>query len=419
MADRTSPAPPPADEPHSVLRNRTVVGTALASLFSDSGHEMATAALPGFLTSLGAPAAALGVIEGIADAALSASKMAGGVLADRPGVERKKVMAAGYLTTGAAYASIGLAGAWPFAAISRAVAWIARGVRSPAKESVLAAAVPATHYGRAFGLERAGDSVGAIIGPLLAAALIGALGYRWLLAASFLPAVGAALCALLLVREVPRIRELRAPGVRHIVGFAAARGPYRRLLTASALYGLGNFSATLLILRAADLLTGVGNSAVSASTTAVLLYAGHNAANALAAYPAGRLADRIGRRPVLALGIGLYAVACLAFARGSATVWVLALLFVAVGTSTAMVETARSGYASELLPDHLRGRGFGLLGLVDGIGDLVSSVVVGVLWTVVNPAWGFIYATVLSAAGVLPLLARRRAQTADDHPVLP
>jgi len=419
MADRTSPAPPPADEPHSVLRNPTVVGTALASLFADSGHEMATAALPGFLTSLGAPAAALGVIEGIADAALSASKMAGGVLADRPGVERKKVMAAGYLTSGAAYASIGLAGAWPFAAISRAVAWIARGLRTPARESVLAASVPATHYGRAFGLERAGDSVGAIIGPLAAAALIGVLGYRWLLAASFLPAVGAALCALLLVREAPRLRALGTPGFRHILGFAAARGPYRRLLAASALYGLGNFSATLLILRAADLLTAAGRSTVSASTAAVLLYAGHNAANALAAYPAGRLADRIGRRPVLALGIGLYAAACLAFARGSATVWVLALLFVAVGTSTAMVETARSGYASELLPDHLRGRGFGLLGLVDGIGDLVSSVVVGVLWTVVNPAWGFTYATVLSAAGVLPLLARRGGQTADDHLVLP
>ena len=96
----------PGDQ--SVLRNPTVVGTAPASLFSDSGHEMATAFLPGFLRSLGAPAVALGTIEGIADAALSVSRMAGGVLSDRPGVERKKVVAAGRLTTGFADASSGL-----------------------------------------------------------------------------------------------------------------------------------------------------------------------------------------------------------------------------------------------------------------------------------------------------------------------
>jgi MFS family permease len=416
MAD--SAAPPQGANPgdQSVLRNPTVVGTALASLFSDSGHEMATAFLPGFLRSLGSPAAALGTIEGVADAALSVSRMAGGVLSDRPGVERKKMVAAGYLTTGVAYASIGLAGAWPFAAISRAFAWIARGVRTPARESLLAGSVPATHYGRAFGLERAGDSVGAILGPLIAAALIGVIGYRWLFALSFVPAVAAALTVILLVREAPRLHQVGRPGTQRIIGFAKNPGPYRRLWIAAGLYGLGNFSATLLILRATDILADTGHSTAAASSLAVLLYAGHNAANAVFAYPAGRTADRFGHRPVLAMGIALYAAACLAFAIGSSNLFALALLFAAVGASTAMVETTRASYASEVLPSHLRGRGFGFLGLVDGLGDLVSSIVVGVLWTITAPAWGFLYAAGLSAMGALVLLTPTRPRGHTDPP---
>jgi len=107
-------------------------------------------------------------------------------------------------------------------------------------------------------------------------------------------------------------------------------------------------------------------------------------------------------------------VACVAFALGSASVLVLAVLFVAVGASTALVETGEGAHAAELLDPAIRGRGFGLLGLVDGVGDLVSSVVVGVLFTVTNPEWAFVYAAVLSAAGtaVLSAGARRRGLVA-------
>ncbi len=173
-------------------------------------------------------------------------------------------------------------------------------------------------------------------------------------------------------------------------------GPFRRLLTGVGLYGLGNFSATLLILRATQLLHDHGYSNTDAAAVAVLLYAAHNAANAVVAYPAGAAADRIGRRPILVGGVALFGVACVAFAFGSADVTVLALLFVAVGASTALVETGEGAHAAELLDPAIRGRGFGLLGLVDGVGDLVSSVVVGVLFTVTSPASGFAYAAALS-----------------------
>jgi MFS family permease len=396
-----------------VLRNRGVVGIGLGSLLSDTGHEMATAALPGFLRSLGAPAAALGAIEGVADSALSVSKAAGGVVADRPGVERKAVASGGYALTALGHGAFALANSWPFIAVTRALSWVARGGKAPARDALLAGSVDDSQLGRAFGVERAMDSLGAVVGPLLAAPLIVAVGYRWLFAISVLPGLAAALAVLLLVREAPRVAATGKAAVSSMAGLVRTPGPYRRLLVGVGLYGLGNFSATLLILRATDLLHESGRSLDHAAAIAVLLYAGHNAANSLAAYPAGALADRVGRRRVLVAGIVLFGAACIVFAFGPTSIALLAMLFVAVGSSTALVETGEGSHAAELLHDSIRGRGFGVLGVVDGIGDLVSSVLVGILWTVTAPAWGFAYAAGLSAAGALALNgARTRAPRA-------
>lgn len=394
--------------PGHVLRNPGVLGIGLGSMLSDTGHEMATAALPGFLRSLGAPAAALGAIEGVADAALSVSKVAGGVVADRPNVERKAVTAGGYAVTALGHGAFGIAPAWPVVALARAVSWIARGGKAPARDSLLAGSVPTEQLGRAFGVERAMDSIGAIAGPLLAAPLIVAVGYRWLFAISVIPGLLAASAVLILVREGPRVRSASAVVRGSLLEIARRPGPFRRLMLGVGLYGLGNFSATLLILRAGQLLHTDGRSATDAAAIAVLLYAGHNAANAVAAYPAGAVADRFDRRAVLAAGMAMFAAACVAFAFASASIATLAVLFVAVGASTALVETGQGSYAAEVVDPAERGRGFGLLGLVDGVGDLVSSVVVGILFTVAGPAWGFGYAAMFAAAGAVVLLAARR-----------
>jgi MFS family permease len=292
--------------------------------------------------------------------------------------------------------------------VARAVSWIARGGKAPARDSLLAGAVPSHQLGRAFGVERSMDSLGAIVGPLLAAPLIVAVGYRWLFAISALPGLLAAVAVLVLVTEVPRLAHACRRSRASARGLVAQPGPYRRLLLGVGLFGLGNFSATLLILRATTLLHAAGRSHAHAAAAAVLLYAAHNAANSVFAYPAGALADRVGRRRVLVAGVVVFAAASLAFVAASRAVLLLLLLFVLVGASTALVETAQGAYAAELLPEEIRGRGFGLLGVVESVGDLVSSVVVGVLFAVTDPAWGFVYAAVLALLGAMVLARRAR-----------
>src|SRR5262249_55154948 len=151
--------------------NRAVLGIVLATFFSDFSHESATAVLPLYLGSLGLGAAALGMIEGFADSLVSISKLAGGIAGHH--IRRKRpLVSLGYLVTALATASLGLVHGLPALVSLRSLAWISRGFRSPIRDHLLADAVEPTHYGRAFGLERAGDMLGAVVGPLLATLLI-------------------------------------------------------------------------------------------------------------------------------------------------------------------------------------------------------------------------------------------------------
>ena len=165
MPEKTTPAP------HSKRwLTRGVLGIGLASLFSDWGHEAATAILPAFLASLGAPAYALGIIEGVSDGLSSFAKLAGGWIADRPAL-RKPAGIIGYLATGLSTFAYAFAHTWPAILVIRALGWVGRGGRGPSRDTLLANAVAPGTEGRAFGFERAMDTIGAVLGPLCATAL--------------------------------------------------------------------------------------------------------------------------------------------------------------------------------------------------------------------------------------------------------
>ena len=154
--------------------NRTVLGASITSLFADIGYEMATAVLPGFAAVLRLPAIAVGLIEGSADLISNLAKLGTGWLGDRLG-RRKPFVVAGYALSGSALGLWALATGWPLLFAGKAIAWFGKGVRGPLRNAILAEAVPAQHRGKAFGLHRAADTVGAVVGPLIGAALIQSL----------------------------------------------------------------------------------------------------------------------------------------------------------------------------------------------------------------------------------------------------
>ena len=178
-----------------------VAGIGGASFLADVGHEMPTALLPSLLTStLGAPASTLGVIEGVSDALAGVARLGGGALAD-DAHRRRSVAVGGYTTTAVLSAGLGAATGTAQVAILRAGAWTARGLRVPARNAVLADIVPAEAYGKAYGFERAMDNLGAIVGPLLAIVLVGAVGTRVAIGLSVIPGLLAAVAIVYAIRH--------------------------------------------------------------------------------------------------------------------------------------------------------------------------------------------------------------------------
>ena len=275
--------PSKTPEKKSRWLTRGVFGIGLASLCSDWGHEIGTSLLPILLAGLGAPAYALGILEGVADGVSSFAKLAGGWVADRPHL-RKPVAVAGYLLTGLSTFAFGFVGDWPQILASRAIGWMGRGIRGPARDVLLTDAVAPELVGRAFGFERTMDTIGAILGPLCATALIAMMSVRMAMRWTLLPG---ALAAVAIATLVPSgVRD----GGHHALPFTTSlsRLPreFRRFLKCVALFGLGDFAHTLLILRAVQLLTpqyGI----VRAGGIAVALYTFHNVIYAAASYPAG------------------------------------------------------------------------------------------------------------------------------------
>jgi MFS family permease len=382
---------------------------AAASLFSDLGHEMTTSVLPTFVTStLHAGPGALGVIEGVSDALVGVAKLAGGPIAVDPD-RRGRLVRGGYVGTALATGAIGLAATVWQVAILRALAWVSRGLRSPARDSMLYSLVPADAYGRASGLERAGDNLGAVGGPLLAAGLIALVGIRPTLLIAVVPGMFAAVAITVAAREAQRhagstkgrkvlaynVRELREAGLV-------------RVLAAPAFFEFGNIASSLLILRATELLRLDGRSTTTATSLAVLLYAAHNLSATGTAVLAGGLIDRASPRPAMVIATASYLAGYALFAAGPHQTGLLLIGFVLAGAGIGFAEPAESAAVATLLPDRLRPNGFGFLGVVQGIGALTSSAVVGLLWAAISPGTGFAYAAAWMLAALLaaPLLAR-------------
>jgi len=400
---------------HSWL-NRNVMGMGITSFLSDASHEMATSVLPGFLSVIGAPPSALGLIEGISDALSSFVKLWGGWISDRLG-HRKILVTAGYSLTGLAMGLFAFAVTWPLVLVGRAVGWFGRGFRGPIRDAMLADLADASVRGKAFGFHRFGDTLGAIVGPLLAVWLLEvwqplavvepSQPFRNIFLITLIPGILAAVMFGAMIVE-----KRRSPN--HQLQFwgtvrSLPKG-FKRFLLGVGIFGLGDFAPTLLILAATQLLTpeyGITHAAQLAG----LMYVVRNVTYALASFPIGSLSDRMSRVKLLALGYFLAVLTIGGFLIAFLLSWTnlvyLFVLFAVAGVFIAAEDTLEGAITADFIPSESRGIGMGVLGTVNGIGDFGASVVVGVLWTAVSPVAAFGFAGVLMLAGTLLVMKTR------------
>lgn len=388
----------------STWLNRTVLGIGLASLFSDWSHEIATTVMPAFLATMGVAALWVGLIEGVSDGLSSFAKMASGYYTDKL-ARRKPVAVIGYLVTALGTASFGLATAAWHVLMARAFAWLGRGVRTPVRKALLAGAVTKETYGRAFGFERMMDTLGAIVGPASAFFLLGVFNHHYptLFAVTLIPSLIAVALIAFAVREKER---KPVPHVSFGERLRLLPPSFRKFLVAVGLFGAGDFAHTLLILLATQKLTPELGAAKAASF-AVGFYVLHNVFYAGFAFIAGWLADRLPKHLVLATGYALAAVMALAIIFLPLTAWTLSGIFVLGGVYVAIEETLEDSFCAELVSEEHHGMAFGTLATVNGVGDFLSSIIVGALWTTFGTSVAFGYSAVLFATGSLLVLRTR------------
>jgi MFS family permease len=373
---------------------REVKALGVVSLLTDASSEMIYPLLPAFLVGvLRAGPVFVGAVEGVAETTAAGLKILAGQWSDRMG-RRKPLAVAGYALSSVARPLLALAQApWHVLAV-RVTDRIGKGVRGAPRDALIAQVTAPEDRGRAFGFHRAMDHAGAVVGPLLASALLAAgVPLRTVFALAAVPAFLSLLALVFGVRETPT--PAAAPSARPETS-APLPPALKRYLVVLALFTLGNSSDAFLLLRAQE--AGISLAAIP------LLWAFHHVFKSAAGTAGGALSDRIGRRRTIAIGWAVYALSYAGFAVASGKAAVLAL-FATYALYFALTEGAERALLADLAPAAGRGRAFGLFHAVTGLALLPASLLTGFLWQAFSPAVALL--TGAGLAGVAALLLLR------------
>ena len=398
--ESSSPTPP---LPHSPTQSssanpdklsKSAITIGLVSLFADISTEMIYPLLPIYLTRvLAAPKAAVGLIEGIAVGTASIVTAFSGWISDRLG-RRREVAFCGYALTALSRPLIAFASIWPLVLVARFADRFGKGIRSAPKDALIADTASEKSRGRAYGFERAMDNTGAVLGPMTGLALLWWLGVermKTIFLISTIPA-GVAAVLILTLREK---RDEHAASKRSIkFSLAGVTREYRSLLVVTAVFGLANSANAFLILRAENL--GL------ATEWTIVAYTLYNAVAALASMPAGAASDRFGRRNLLIIGYGIYAISYLGF--GLATeAWMAWPLFVLYGMFPAMTDGVAKAMAVDTAGSAGRATAIGIYSMVAGVAQIAASYVGGLLWDRIDARATFFLGAALAAVSVVLL----------------
>ena len=360
MAERLMPRDP---------SRRSVVALGWVSFLTDVSAEMIYPLLPSFLTkTLGAGPAALGLIEGVAETTASLTKVGSGIWSDRVR-RRKPLVVAGYLLAAIARPLVAFARVWSQVLAIRFTDRVGKGIRTSPRDALLADLVPREKRGRAFGLQRAMDNAGALVGPLVAALLLKlALEERTVFLLAAVPGLAAVVVLLFAVPDVAR--QTAPPPVVPVPSEPLPRS-FWRVIAVFSLFTLGNSTDAFLLVRAEE--SGVPLWQLP------LLWAFFNGVKAVTGVPGGAIADRAGRVPAIAAGWVVYAAAYtgFAFVSGPAAVWGLFALY---ALFFGLTEGSERAFVADLVPERLRGRAYGFFHGAIGVAALPASVLFGIIW---------------------------------------
>lgn len=433
MAAMTSPARDPGTAaPGGVRRallagiTRNVVALGLVSFFTDISSELLVYLIPLYLANvLAATPTIIGVVEGITESASAFLKLASGWLSDRLG-RRKTLVLAGYSTSVAAKAVYLVATAWPVVLVARVGDRIGKGIRTAPRDALIADSTPPESRGRAFGLHRALDTAGALVGVTGAAiivtllqgdaATLGGDTFRTLVIVALVPGIVSLVVLGLAVRDVPAPPKPAIAAARSntavSAGQPAERQSVRRRLTAfpaafwlfvgaSALFTLGNSSDAFISLRSQSLGVAVRDI--------LLMVIAFNLTNVVVAWPVGALSDRVGRRGLIAVAWSIYAITYLGLAVANPGFPVV-ILWALYGTYYGVSDAVGKALVADVVPAAQRATGYGILNMATGLVLLPASIVAGLLWDGVGPQAPFWFGAACAAAAVVLLgLIQRRS----------
>jgi MFS family permease len=379
------------------MRNVTALG--VVSFFTDFSTEMVLGVLPFYIVStLGASRALLGAIEGSAELTSYAFRMVSGSLSDKVG-KRKVFVIAGYGLSTITKPFFAASSSWIDAFVVRFVDRMGKGIRTAPRDALIADSVSESRVGRAFGIHRTIDQLGAIVGPIAAFGLLQIVDIRGIFLLSLIPGAIAVLILVFFVKEVvvkPKSSATRMSIFSNINRVIRGNRPFVLLLIISGIFGIGAFNFPFILLRASDL--GIGESLIP------LIYATINVAHTAIGLPSGILADKVGKEKVLIIGYSVFAVSnilMLTLSGNALYAYILAAIF---GLYIGISETVQRAVIPRYIASELRGTAYGLYNVIVGITFFVANVAFGFLWDNFSLTTAVSYSTITAIAAVVGML---------------
>ena len=383
----------------TALGMRNVIAMGFVSFFTDFSTEMILGVLPLFIiTNLGASRSILGGIEGSAELISYASRLVSGSLSDKLG-KRKIFVLAGYALSTISKPFFAVTTGWFDAFIVRAVDRVGKGVRTAPRDALIADSIPESSSGKAFGIHRTLDQMGAIVGPIVAFALLQIIGIRGIFLFSLIPGAIGVIILIFVVKEAVAFKSFSQRTTTVLSNFGnvlKGNQPFVLLLIISGIFSLGAFNYSFILLKGSSL--GISQNVIP------LVYAVINISHTLIGIPSGVLADRIGKEKVLVIGYAVFVISSLLMVLFTANSFYAYLLAAVFGVYMGISDTLQRAIIPRYIASELRGTAYGIYNVVIGSGFFVSNVVFGFLWDQYSLAIAVYYSMAFALAAIIGMI---------------